>query len=66
MFVSHNPGIENLALELSKDKSNEIYEKINIKFPTGALIIIKFDLNNWSKVDCKKGKLYEFIKPKEL
>ena len=36
-------GIENLALELSKDKSNEIYEKINIKFPTGALIIIKFD-----------------------
>ena len=66
MFVSHNPGIENLALELSKDKSNEIYEKINIKFPTGALIIIKFDLNNWSKVDCKKGKLYEFVKPKEL
>ena len=34
MFVSHNPGIENLALELSKDKSNEIYEKINIKFQT--------------------------------
>ena len=66
MIVSHNPGIENLALELSKDKNNEIYEKINIKFPTGALIIIKFDLNNWSKVDCKKGKLYEFIKPKEL
>jgi phosphohistidine phosphatase len=66
MIVSHNPGIENLALELSKDKNNEIYEKINIKFPTGALIIINFNLNNWSKVDCKKGKLYEFVKPKEL
>ena len=66
MIVSHNPGIEYLALELSKDKNNEVYKKIYNKYPTGALVIIKYNIDKWNKVDLKKGSLYKFIKPKEL
>ena len=66
MIVSHNPGIESLAIELSKNENNKFHQIINIKYPTGALAIIKFNLSDWGKINYKKGEIYEFIKPKEL
>ena len=66
MIVSHNPGIESLAIELSKNENNKFHQIINIKYPTGALAVIKFNLNDWGKINYKKGEIYEFIKPKEL
>ena len=66
MIVSHNPGIESLAIELSKNENNKFHQIINIKYPTGALVVIKFNLNDWGKINYKKGEIYEFIKPKEL
>ena len=47
MIVSHNPGIESLAIELSKNENNKFHQIINIKYPTGALAVIKFNLNDW-------------------
>ena len=66
MLVSHNPGIESIAIELSKNENNKFHQIINIKYPTGALAIIKFNLSDWGKINYKKGEIYEFIKPKEL
>ena len=66
MLVSHNPGIESVAIELSKNENNKFHQIINIKYPTGALVVIKFNLNDWGKINYKKGEIYEFIKPKEL
>ena len=48
MFVSHNPGIENLALELSKDKSN--LNKVLEKGAKRAELIAKNNLNEIYKI----------------
>ena len=66
MLISHNPGIENFALEIIKNKESEKYKNIDYKYPTGALSIIKFNIKKWNEVTSSTGEIYEFIKPKEL
>lgn len=66
MLVSHNPGIENFALELIKNKKNKFYDKISMKYPTAALAIISFDEKKWSNIKIGTGKIIDFIKPRDL
>tara|TARA_Y100000590_G_scaffold220753_1_gene249830 strand:- start:1392 stop:1904 length:513 start_codon:yes stop_codon:yes gene_type:complete len=66
MIVSHNPGIENFAIELIKNKESDFYKDINLKYPTGGIAIINFKLKHWSKMNYETGDIYEFIKPREL
>ena len=66
MIVSHNPGIENFAVELIKNKESNFYKDINLKYPTGGIAIINFKLKHWSKINYETGDIYEFIKPREL
>ena len=66
MIISHNPGIENFAIEMIQNKDNEIYDNINAKYPTGGLVIIKLKNSNWSKLKFESGEVCEFIKPREL
>ena len=66
MIISHNPGIENFALELIKNKESDLYKDINFKYPTGGIAIINFKLKHWSKMNYETGDIYEFIKPREL
>ena len=66
MIVSHNPGIENFALELIKNKKNKFYDNISMKYPTAALAIILFDEKKWSNIKIGTGKIIDFIKPRDL
>ena len=66
MLVSHNPGIENFALELIKNKKNKFYDNISMKYPTAALAIILFDEKKWSNIKIGTGKIIDFIKPRDL
>ena len=67
MIISHNPGIENFALELIKNKKNNKYKSISFKYPTAGLAIIKFkSVVNWSKIKYENGDIYVFIKPRDL
>ena len=50
MIISHNPGMEIFAREISKNKTDKHYESIDLKYPTGGLVIIRFNLNIWSKI----------------
>ena len=66
MLVSHNPGMEIFAREISKNKTDKHYESIDLKYPTGGLVIIRFNLNIWSKIKYETGDICEFIKPRDL
>lgn len=64
MIIGHNPGIEDIALNLTgTDPSNQlpnIYDKV----PTGSLITYEFGVNSWAHISLKSGTLTSFVRPK--
>ena len=60
MLVSHNPGLEDLIHFLS-DVTVYPYKSMT----TANLVIFEYE-NNQVDLETEKGKLIEFIKPKEL
>lgn len=62
LVVGHNPAIHEAALMLARDPG----AKITAKFPTGAVAILAFDVDDWSAVRPGRGKLVRFLRPKDL
>ena len=57
LMVGHNPAFERLASRLLGT---------NIEMPTGALVEIELQIDQWSGVGDAVGRLGRFLKPKEL
>lgn len=57
MLVGHNPWITNVASSFSR----EFYREM----PTTGMVVLAFDVNKWSEVDPKSGKLEFFEYPKK-
>ena len=65
--IAHNPGIHQLALSLVKKSSiDPKFEKINHKYPTAALAVIKIKDGNWENLYSNQNELIDFITPKDL
>lgn len=64
LLVGHNPGMEQLALLLSG--AGALRDEIAVKYPTGALAEIGFDVAHWREVAAGGGRLARFIRPREL
>ena len=57
MLVGHNPGFE----ELLKTLTGEVHS-----MPTATLAGIEFDVDDWSQVKARTGRLTLLLTPKEL
>ena len=57
LLVGHNPGLE----ELLKTLTGEVHT-----MSTASLAGIEFDVDEWSQVKARTGKLTLFLTPKEL
>jgi phosphohistidine phosphatase len=66
MIVAHDPGLHNLAMELARSGDPDLLEQLGKKFPTGALAVIVFEADAWSKVRRGAGRLQIFMTPKRL
>jgi phosphohistidine phosphatase len=63
MLIGHNPGIQDLALELAR--SGAEIPSMTRKFPTGALATLELD-RGWSGLTPESCELVSFVKPKQL
>lgn len=63
MVIAHNPGIQDVALQLAGDGA-EIH-RVREKFPTAALATLDCD-GPWRKLVPGACELVGFVKPKEL
>lgn len=63
LMIGHNPGISEFAEVLVKAPPE--HRKFR-DFPTGATIIMRFDIDSWDKVDTGMGEVLDFITPREL
>jgi phosphohistidine phosphatase len=64
LLVGHNPGMERLALLLSR--GGPLHEEIALKYPTGALAEIALPVDHWRDVAESGGTLVRFLRPRDL
>ena len=66
LLVGHNPGLQQLVVELSQDDPAGLRKRVIDKFPTAALAVIDLDVAGWREVSPGRGRLCELILAKEL
>ena len=65
LLVGHNPGLEDLALELAAgDADSPLRHEVEIKYPTATLAEIALDADSWSAA--AGGRLLRFVRPRDL
>jgi phosphohistidine phosphatase len=64
LIVGHNPGMERLALLLSR--GGALHDEVALKYPTGALAEIAFPVDHWRDVAESRGTLARFLRPRDL
>jgi len=63
LMVGHNPGIGALAQILAAEKPR--HTRFD-DYPTGALTILRFDLDNWAEIQPGSGEVVAFLTPHDL
>nr|WP_281384708.1 histidine phosphatase family protein [Nitrospirillum iridis] len=66
LLIGHNPGLEDLALDLASPEVTSLRTRIMEKYPTGALARLEFATDRWADVGAGKGHLAEFVVPRDL
>jgi len=66
LLIGHNPTFEDLALALAGSGEEEALEELDRKYPTGAMAILDFPVQDWNEVREGTGWLRAFVRPKDL
>jgi phosphohistidine phosphatase len=66
LLVGHNPGLESLAMLLTRDEGDALREEVAVKYPTATLAEILFVVDDWREVAAGTGRLERFIRPRDL
>lgn len=66
LLVGHNPGLEQLIELLGSDDPKGLRAGPAKKFPTCAFAALELDVERWTGVGPRCGKIVELILPKEL
>ncbi len=66
MLVGHNPTTELLADYLTGEGPEIDRARMSEKFPTCALAVLEFKIDDWQSVGRRGGHLTRFVLPREL
>jgi phosphohistidine phosphatase len=67
LMAGHNPGLEELILDLVPDDgASRLREDVEVKFPTASLAVIDLAVDRWSDVADNVGTLVSFTRPRDL
>jgi phosphohistidine phosphatase len=70
LLIGHNPGLEQLASALALQPQTaaerDRAQRMAYKFPTAALAVLDFDVPEWSEIGPGKGRLTDYMRPKDL
>lgn len=65
MLVGHNPGLEDLLLELVP-RGNKLRDEAELKYPTATIAKLDLDIERWAQVDGGHATLTQFVRPRDL
>ncbi|MDX3901662.1 MAG: histidine phosphatase family protein [Sphingobium sp.] len=66
LMAGHNPGLEDLILELVPDDAGPLREDVEVKFPTASLAVLDLNVDRWADVADGCGALISFTRPRDL
>ena len=66
MLVGHNPGLQDLVLELAPSREAALVARVEAKFPTAAFATIDLAVDRWAEVRPGTGTLVAFVIPRDL
>lgn len=67
IMAGHNPGLEELILELVPDDgASPLREDVEVKFPTASLAVLDLAVEQWSEVRPDSATLVSFTRPRDL
>jgi phosphohistidine phosphatase len=64
LVVGHNPGLEQLVLELAGDGLDDTLERLREKFPTSALALLAWHGTGWPALTAGTALLTSFTVPR--
>jgi phosphohistidine phosphatase len=66
LVVGHNPGLQELAVLLVAAGDVDARQRLKEDFPTAALAVISFALEDWNRIHPHAGRLEHFVTPRFL
>ena len=66
LVIGHNPGLQELAIDLIGAGDVDMRQRLHEKLPTAGLLVIDFPAAHWSKLHAGAGRLKSFITPRSL
>ena len=66
MIVGHNPGLQDLAVELAADGEHTAIAQLDEKFPTCALATLDVDQTGWDELGPGQAFLASVVLPRHL
>jgi len=66
MVIGHNPATEDTAMELTGTAASGSLQELQHKFPSGALAVMDFEMEDWAGLLPETGYLERFIIPRSL
>lgn len=66
MLIGHNPGLQDLALNLVGSGDRAGREALTENFPTACLAVIDFEIEAWRDLAPASGRLTLFMTPRRL
>ena len=67
LVSGHNPGMQEVLLELvSEEHEDKLFFEAARKFPTAAFAVLELDIDDWSEIKPRCGKLVHFARPRDL
>jgi phosphohistidine phosphatase len=66
MLVGHNPGMHELALALAGSGDAAGRRALADNLPTSGLAVFDFEIDDWTDVAFRRGRLVLFVSPKLL
>jgi phosphohistidine phosphatase len=66
LLTGHNPGLHELSQRLIASGDIDARQRLTEKFPTGALAVIDFAVDDWHKLHPRSGRLDRLVVPRML
>jgi len=67
LLLGHNPGLAGLAQQLAgPDSKTAALLRLSEKYPTGALAVFRFDIDDWAELRPGAGRLVRFLRPRDV
>jgi len=64
MLIGHNPGLQDLALDLARPAPT--VRALATKYPTAALATLAFQASSWQELDHDTAELVALVRPRDL